>query len=228
MVVTGPASAPCHHVGMRRTILLTAALAVSLTACSGSDPAPPAPEDTSAPVVEAAAATAPGTALDLGEAATLVWQPATSLTGTLDLSVDAVAEQSLSVFDGWLRDDTMARARPYFVTVTLTNTGASDLGGQAVPLYLRDDQGTLGAPWTLGGDFTACQSGPIPTPFAPGDAAEMCLVYLVPDGARIIDMAFEPTEGYDPITWTGDVTEPEKRTAKKTEKKTAKQERRAG
>ena len=33
----------------------------------------------------------------------------------------------------------------------------------------------------------------------------MCLVYLVPGGARIEDMVFEPTEGYDPITWTGEV-----------------------
>ena len=39
----------------------------------------------------------------------------------------------------------------------------------------------------------------------------MCLVYLAPDGARITDMVFEPTEGYDPITWTGDVTRPEAR-----------------
>ena len=37
----------------------------------------------------------------------------------------------------------------------------------------------------------------------------MCLVYLVPDGARIEDMVFEPTEGYDPISWTGEVTKPE-------------------
>ena len=42
----------------------------------------------------------------------------------------------------------------------------------------------------------------------------MCLVYLVPDGARIEDLVFEPTEGYDPITWTGDVQEPASRSAR--------------
>jgi hypothetical protein len=102
----------------------------------------------------------------------------------------------------------MAAARPYFVTVSLTNTGESDLAGQVVPLYLRDDRGTLGAPWTLGGDFTACQSGPLPERFEPGDEAEMCLVYLVPDGGRVRDLVFQPTEGYDPISWTGEVREP--------------------
>ncbi|HEY0644091.1 MAG TPA: hypothetical protein VGD39_11770, partial [Nocardioides sp.] len=58
---------------------------------------------------------------------------------------------------------------------------------------------------TFGGDFTACQSGPLPTPFEPGAEADLCLVYLAPDGARIDDMVFEPTEGYDPISWTGDI-----------------------
>ena len=73
---------------------------------------------------------------------------------------------------------------------------------------MRDDTGALGAPWTVGGDFAECQSGPLPTPFAAGTETGMCLVYLVPDGGRIRDLVFEPTEGYDPITWSGDVAKP--------------------
>lgn len=197
---------------MLRTAVLAPALALSLSACSGgaADDAEPAPDaDPTSAVAEAA--TTPGTELSFGDAATLVWQPTADLTGQLELSVDAVAEQRPSVFDGWVRDDAMAASRPYFVTVTLTNTGDSDLAGQPVPLYLRDETGRLGAPWTLGGDFTACQSGPLPTPFDGGAADEMCLVYLVPDGGRVRDLVFEPTEGYDPITWTGDVAAPQKR-----------------
>ena len=210
---------------MRRTILLTTALALALSACAGSGP-----ESTPTPGAPAAAAveepsTEPGTDLDFGETATLVWQPTTSLTGTLDLSVDAVAEQPPSVFDGWVRDDVMAEARPYFVTVSLTNTGESDLGGRDVPLYLRDDTGALGAPWTVGGDFTACQSGPIPAPFEPTAETEMCLVYLVPGGARIEDMVFEPTEGFDPISWTGEVVKPEKPRPTSTKKDSARKRR---
>ena len=195
---------------MWRTVVLSTALAVSLTSCSGADPDPGAEPDATPTEAVDVASTEPGTDLDFGEPATLVWQPAQDLTGVLDLTVDSVAEQRQSVFDGWTRDDAMATARPYFVVVSLTNTGESDLGGQPVPLYLRDDTGSLGAPWTLGGDFTACQSGPLPSPFEPGDEAEMCLVYLAPGGARIRDMVFEPTEGYDPLTWTGDVERPER------------------
>ncbi len=197
---------------MRRTRLhvtgLLAVVALSATACSGGDPDPAT--EGGATATGGAAGTEPGTALDFGDRATLVWQPTTSRTGMLDLSVDAVVEQRPSVLDGWVRDDAMAAARPYFVTVSLANAGGTDLGGLDVPLYLRDDTGALGAPWTIGGDFADCQSGPIPTPFAPGAETEMCLVYLVPEGARIDDLVFEPTEGYDPIVWTGDVTTPDK------------------
>ena len=190
---------------MRRTVLLATALVLLLTSCSDDDPGPDAAPDEAPAAATDVASTAPGTELEFGEPATLVWQPAQDLTGVLDLTVESVTEQRQSVFDGWARDEAMAAARPYFVLVSLTNSGESDLGGQAVPLYLRDDTGALGAPWTLGGDFTACQSGPLPTPFEPGAEADVCLVYLAPDGARIDDMVFEPTEGYDPISWTGDV-----------------------
>ncbi|WP_374455915.1 hypothetical protein [Nocardioides sp.] len=194
---------------MRRSLLLTTALALSLAGCGGSDPEPGG-EPTVAATTAVEAGTDPGTELAFGEPATLVWKPSSEVTGELELSVDAVAEQRPSVFDGWSRDEAMAAARPYFVTVSLTNAGESDLGGQVVPVYLRDDRGTLGAPWTLGGDFTACQSGPLPTPFGPGQSAELCLVYLAPDGSRVEDMVFEPTEGYDPISWSGDVGRPGK------------------
>ncbi len=203
---------------MLRSVVLatvvTTVLAASLTACGGDDspePSPTAdPAPTSAVEPEGVSATEPGTALEHGDPATLVWQPANDLVGALELTVEAVQERRASVFDGWVADDSLEAARPYFVRVALTNVGENDLAGQAVPLYLRDDRDRLGAPWTVGGDFTPCQSGPLPEPFEAGASAEMCLVYLAPDDARIRDMVFEPTEGYDPIVWTGDVTGPPK------------------
>ena len=205
---------------MRRTRHLATACcvasAVVLAGCAADPEAAPKPTETSSAPVDAG--TDPGTELDFGEPATLVWQPSADVTGEVELSVDTVDEQSQSVFDGWARDDSMAASRPYFVTVTMTNTGDADLGGMQVPVYLRDDNGTLGAPWTLGGDFTACQSGPFPEPFASGDETQMCLVYLVPGGARIQDMVFEPTDGYDPISWTGDVGTPPRPTPRTSRK----------
>jgi hypothetical protein len=193
---------------MRRAMVWVTALVLSASACAPDDPeSSPAPAPTAA--VDPDVGTDPGTDLRFGEEATVVWQPESDVAGVLDVSVDAVAEQDESVFDGWV-SAVMPDARPYFVAVSLTNSGESDLGAQEVPLYLRDDTGALGAPWTVGGNFAECQSGPLPTPFAAGAEADLCLVYLVPDGARIQDLVFEPTEGYDPITWSGQVTKPER------------------
>jgi hypothetical protein len=192
---------------MWRPLLLATALTLPVAGCGGVGREAEV-EPSSAATTAVDEGTEPGTELGFGESATLVWKPARDVDGELELSVDQVAEQRRSVFDGWTRDATTARARPYFATVTVANTGESDLGGHDVPLYLRDTAGTLGAPWTLGGDFTACQSGPLPEPFEPGDETEMCLVYLVPGGGRVRDLVFEPTEGYDPISWTGEVEKP--------------------
>lgn len=194
---------------MCRPRVVTVALGAVLAASACSQPEPAAePEPSTAPATAAASdATERGTDLELGEEATVDWQPTQDLAGKIELTVESVAEQRGSVFDGWV-SEVVPDARPYFVTVTLTNVGDTDLGGQDVPLYLRDTGGTLGAPWTLGGDFAACQSGPLPVPFAEGAEAGMCLVYLVPGGGRIRDLAFAPTEGYDPVTWSGDVQEP--------------------
>ena len=202
-----PAAVERHDVVMRRTSILAAALALALGGCAGDGPeGDDEPEDPATTAVDDA--TEPGTQLELGESATLAWRPAHDVEGELGLTVDEVAEKRPSVLDGWTSDGAVRRARPYFVKVSLANTGESDLGGQDVPLYLRDTAGTLGAPWTLGGDFTACQSGPLPVPFEPGDETDMCLVYLVPHGGRVRDLVFQPTEAYDPITWSGEVRAP--------------------
>ena len=79
----------------------------------------------------------------------------------------------------------MARPRPTSSRVALDQRRRVRPRRPGRPALPRDDRGTLVAPWTLGGDFTACQSGPLPTPFEPGAEAELCLVYLAPDGARI-------------------------------------------
>ena len=203
---------------MIRSVAVATVLALSLAACAdgeaGTEPTPDVTPIT-AEVPDGLTATEAGTALEFGDPATLVWQPAADLTGVLDVTVESVQEQRKSVLEGWLRDDSMRQSRPYFVSVSLTNVGEAGLAGQVVPLYLRDERGTLGAPWTLGGDFTACQSGPLPAPFDAGATGEMCLLYLAPDGARIEDMVFQPTEDYDPITWTGDVEAPPRATPDK-------------
>ena len=201
---------------VRASIVVVLALLAS--GCGGGDEpsTEPAPTGSSASAdgdapTEAESAietTAPGTSLAFGERATVAWQPSVDLTGVVDVSVDAVAEQRRSVFEGWLGAEDLEDARPYFVTVTVANTGEDELSAQQLPLYLRDDNEALGSPWTLGGEFTACQSGPLPDAFLPGDEVEQCLVYLAPDGGRAVDVIFWPSGDIEPVSWSGEVAEP--------------------
>ena len=83
---------------MLRSVVLatvvTTVLAASLTACGGDEspePSPtPDPAPTSAAEPDGVSATEPGTALEHGDPATLVWQPANDLVGALELTVEAV------------------------------------------------------------------------------------------------------------------------------------------
>lgn len=198
---------------------LVLALALGAAGCSddaepvatpdaGATDVPNAAPASELAVPEGVTVTEPGSVLRHGDRATVAWQPSDDTVAVLDLEVSSVRETTRRAFRGWLQDDRMKASRPYFVDVVAKNRGEVDLGGTAVPLFLLDDAGTYGTPWTFGGDFTRCQSGPLPEPFAPGDKARMCLVYLAPDHGRIDAMAFTGEAGADPITWTGKVARP--------------------
>lgn len=181
---------------------------------SGGAPAdePPTPASASSSTTEDAASdvatTEPGSELDLGDEATVAWRPAPDLEGVLDLSVDRVRAARMRDFAGLVASGSSVEgARPYYVDVRVTNAGESDLGGLAVPLYLRDTSESLGPPWGFEEPFRPCRSRPLPASFAPGQSVERCLVFFARAGAAYDAMAFQPTPDVEPITWDGDVTD---------------------
>lgn len=203
-----------------RTSLLAAVLALSLSACSGGDPAEPdaspsaspnetaEPGDSTADVPAGVSLTEPGTALDLGDTATVAFPIEGDDVGVLKVRVDAVTEVTAREFRGWLSPQALEQSRPYFVEMTLANAGETRLGGHDVPVHLLDDNGTLAPPWAFDGRFKPCQSGPLPRKFGPGDRATTCLVYLAPMRGTVESMAFVPDDEAEPITWTGKVATP--------------------
>ena len=145
----------------------------ALAGCSsGGDPAGEAStaSPAAAPAEDAAAVdtTEPGSVLDLGDEATVPWRAAPELEGVLELSVDAVREGRVRDFEDLVAAGAVEGAQPYYVDVTLTNAGDSDLGGLGVPLYLRDTSDTLGPPWGFEEPFTPCRSRPLPEVVRPG------------------------------------------------------------
>lgn len=212
----------------RRTLALTLAgilAGTALAGCGGSSGDGDAkPSGTASPSVAGSATpsaamsgypavpsgvslTQPGSALQLGQAATVAWQPSQKVVGVLDLTVTAIHSTTFEhSFSGWELDKTTKSSAPYFVTATVRNAGKSDLGGHTVPLYGAAASGALVEPSTFATNFKPCHPGVLPTPFPAGASADVCLVYLVRSAGALTGVSFRPTESFDPITWTGAVT----------------------
>jgi hypothetical protein len=150
------------------------------------------------------ALTSPGKALQVGETATVAWQPAQHVTGVLGLTVTALERTSFQQsFKGWELDDATKSNAPYFVTATVRNDGTSDLGGRPVPLYGLAASGALVEASSFATDFKPCRPSVLPTPFPTGASAQVCLVFLIPNGGALDGVSFRPSQAFDPITWSG-------------------------
>lgn len=187
-------------------VVLALVVTLTLTSCSGEgdEPAAPASSTTTAavaPATTAAATTAPGTTLALGESGTVAWQVDAETTGTVDLVVSRVVRKGRKVLADWVPEDQIADTTPYFVKASVTNAGETELGGAALPLYLRDASGVLTPAASFGSDFTRCPSTPLPESFAPGDTADICLVYTLAPKVTADAMTFQPTSSELGVAW---------------------------
>jgi hypothetical protein len=187
---------------------------VALAGCGGGGSSSDASDSSSAGggTVQGVALTDQGTALTLGKAATVSWQPDQHRVGVIKVAVDGLEKVPPSQFRDWRLDAATQKSTPYFVRAAVENVGTTDLSGVRVPLYLLDGRDTLLQPSTFRASFPACPSTPLPARFTAGAKASVCLVYFAPDHGTLTAISFRPTEDFDAITWAGPVTEPTPRT----------------
>lgn len=207
------------------TALGAALLALALTGASGcsggsggsGEPSAAASSRAGTPITPAypsgaastSALTEPGSELQLGQAASVAWQPKQDLVGTLRLSVSKVERTTFErSFQDWKVDARTATYTPYFVHASVTNLGETDLGGVPVPLYGQSATDALVEPATFKTTFKPCHPGALPSPFPSGATASVCLVYLVPDHGQLVGAAFRPSEQFQTISWTGPIAAP--------------------
>jgi hypothetical protein len=157
-----------------------------------------------------------GTALTLGQAATVSWQPNQKQVGVIKVSVTKLQKVPISAFSAWRLDAATQKSTPYFVHATVRNLGKTALSGVPVPLYLLDGRNTLLQASTFRAAFPPCPSAPLPAKFTHGKRAKVCLVYFAPGHGTLTAISFRPTQDYDAITWTGPVSKLQQ--AKKTKK----------
>ncbi|SFI08272.1 hypothetical protein [Nocardioides psychrotolerans] len=201
---------------------------LALAGCSEdaeSEPdAAPSPSETSAtpgsasatetpylPVPDGVELTAQGSELRIGDEAVVAYEPRQELLGVLGITVDRIDKTTFATsFAGWKLDAATKAMTPYFVQATVTNNGETDLGGRPVPLYIVDSADTLVESSTFKGTFEPCPSKPFPKVFGAGKTMSTCLVYLAPEGTTLEAVSFRPTQEFNPITWTGRITAPQK------------------
>ena len=150
----------------------------------------------------------PGSELALGETAPLTWQPKAGLEGQVDVSVDRLDRTTMKEFSSFKLDRAMQRSTPYFVHVTVKNTGTSNLSGVELPLFLDNGSDVLFPPARITSSFKPCPSQPLPQRFTEGKRARLCLVFLAAEKTRLQAIAMRPTEDTESITWTGKITRP--------------------
>lgn len=216
-----------HDGGVRPRLLGTSLLALTATlalaACSGTEEEADGPDPSASTSASASPTSEPtpsldvpagvelttqGSALELGDTATVAYEVDQSTVGVLDITVTDLRSTTFKEsFQGWKLDKRLQKANPYFVEATFKNVGDTDLGKQRPPLYIVDGDDTLVESSTFVTDFEACPSTDFPKEFAPGDKVKRCLVFLAPDDGELVAVSFRPSQEYDPITWSGDVLE---------------------
>lgn len=203
--------------------LLFSVAATSLVACSddGKDPdskesqsesqsgsTSPSPAD-DLEIPAGITLTPGGSTLEVGETATVAYEIRQKVVAVLDITVTRLEKTSFEEsFVGWDIDADTKTKKPYFVRVTVTNRGDTDLSGKPVPLYIVDGNNTLVEATTFESKFKPCTPGLLPDSFPTGATADACLVFLAPDKGDLTAVSFRPTQEYTPITWTGELKAP--------------------
>lgn len=209
-----------HNVPMRLTTRLTAlglAASMALAACSGDDSETPEPQsqqeapsasESSPPYLDVPAdveLTAQGTELEVGEPATVAYEPRQGMIGALDIKVTSLERAGFSLFEGFELTKKTRKTAPYFVRARVTNVGETNLGERPVPLYMVDGENRLIEASVFGGEFKPCDGSTFPKRFRNGDSVKVCLVYLAPDKGDLTAVSFRPSQDFNPVTWTGEV-----------------------
>ncbi len=193
------------RINAARIAAVAAAVALALTGCSSSESeATPSATVTTPKGFEVPAGvtlTKGGTALALGSPASVVHEVGGEAASAVSVTVTKAKLGSIGDFKFFSLDETTKKSAPYYVTVNVRNEGPAGLGGSALPIYAHDDSNTNLPASDIVGEFKPCPRSTLPDSFLPGAAADLCLVYLVPEGRNLTAIILQTGTTQDAITW---------------------------
>ena len=204
-----------------RLLSLSLAATLTLAGCSGSEETPegapsasPTESATAEPylaVPDDVALTDQGSALEVGDTATVAYEPRQGEIAALDIKVTSLEKASFDQFVGWELTKPIRSTAPYFVRAMVTNVGDTELGSKKqdnptpVPLYAVDGENRLIESSLFTGSFKPCEGASLPKKFKTGDKLKACMVYLAPGKGDLAAVSFRPTQEFNPIIWEGEV-----------------------
>jgi hypothetical protein len=190
---------------LRRASVLAAAGALLLagSGCSvggGGGPSPPNPptSPTTTPTPTATVqVTPPGTALNFGEAASVLITRGDK-TGVVAVKVLAIApgthDEAVQLNIG--------NGEPYYALMEIQNTAAPADLGTFVPEFIGfQSDGLQAAAVNEPPGFTPCPDND-PQELPPGSSFVTCEAFVSVQGVPVIGIGYAPTVGDDPIIWT--------------------------
>lgn len=185
-----------------KALRLGIAVFVLFTAgCGGEPTAEETPGPDGFDVPDGVTLTAEGTTRELGKSSSVVYQIADQTRSAITLRVDEIDEGDIDDFEFFNLDDETQEATPYYVQATLRNEGPAGLGGAPVPLYAHDSANEITPPADIVGNFTPCENRVLPESLLPTEAADVCLVFLVPDGRTLTSIDLLTTDMDEAISW---------------------------
>ncbi|MGV9294607.1 hypothetical protein [Amycolatopsis sp. NPDC003676] len=202
----------------RRPIVVVAALAFALSACSSAADAPPpgtatasAPASTSAPARKKIAYTKPGTRLKIGEKAVVPFTTDSSPVGAVGITVTRIDRGTEAELARMNLGDDLAWLVPFYVRFTVSNETGDDFSAAHVTgisgLLADGSKGRM----ALVGDSTECHSDATGDFTAKGAAYGTCTMELAAPGATVTGAKYDSSsfawlaKGTDyqenPIVW---------------------------
>jgi hypothetical protein len=153
-------------------------------------------------------ATEPGASLAAGDTASVKWSALSAgNTFDVDVTVDRIEEAPRKDFADVSLDEDQKKATPYYVNVTIENTGEtmprSTNGEPGLGVGATDDKGQDLENVIFIGDFPPCEYVDPKLPLRKGKKYESCLVFLVPEGGTLGEVQWTGSAAYvtKPVVW---------------------------
>lgn len=181
---------------------LVAASALLLAgACSADDEPESVPTPSGFAVPDGVELTPGGTDLDVGEPATVVLDLGGAASSAITVEVTEVATGTMRDFRFFSLDEAARASTPHYVRATVTNEGPAGLGGVSLPLLAHSDADTVYPASEVVGTFEPCPTPTVPESFLAGSSADVCLVFLVPEGETLRTIDLQPGDPSDAVRW---------------------------